>query len=78
MIEETMTVEEIAREKDSVGDFTFPERNKFDSGFGLSAKTIDYICDVKGDPDWVREFVDQRPGLSNLSRREALRLMQAV
>ena len=28
---------------DSVGDFTFPERNKYDSGFGLSEKTIDYI-----------------------------------
>ena len=32
----------------------------------------------KTNPDWVLEFVDQRPGLSNLSRREALRLMQAV
>ena len=56
MIEETQTVEEIAREKDSVGDFRFPERNKFDSGFGLTKDTVDYICDVKGDPDWVREF----------------------
>ncbi|MBV6499048.1 MAG: hypothetical protein CJBNEKGG_01498 [Prosthecobacter sp.] len=41
---------------DSVGDFTFPERNKFDSGFGITEKTIDYIADVKGDPDWIREF----------------------
>src|SRR6187455_1217278 len=41
---------------DSVGDFTFPERNKFDSGFGLSEKTVDYISDVKNDPDWVRDF----------------------
>ena len=41
---------------DSVGDFTFPERNKFDSGFGITSKTIDYISDVKGDPDWIREF----------------------
>ena len=38
------------------GDFTFPERNKFDAGWGLSSKTVDYICDVKQDPDWVREF----------------------
>ena len=38
------------------GDFTFPERNKFDAGRGLSSKTVDYISDVKNDPDWVREF----------------------
>src|SRR5690606_18806402 len=30
--------------------------HKYDAGFGLSEKTIDYICDVKDDPDWVREF----------------------
>lgn len=40
----------------SKGDFFFPERHKYDAGFGLSEKTIDYICDVKDDPDWVREF----------------------
>jgi Fe-S cluster assembly protein SufB len=40
----------------SAGDFTFPERNKFDAGHGLSDKTIDYISDVKNDPAWVREF----------------------
>ncbi|MEI6178320.1 MAG: Fe-S cluster assembly protein SufB, partial [Verrucomicrobiota bacterium] len=40
----------------SKGDFTFPERNKFDAGCGLSSRTIDYISDVKSDPAWVREF----------------------
>ncbi|MCF7675017.1 MAG: Fe-S cluster assembly protein SufB [Akkermansiaceae bacterium] len=38
------------------GDFTFPERHKFDAGYGLTEKTVDYISDVKSDPDWVREF----------------------
>jgi len=38
------------------GDFTFPERHKFDAGRGLTEKTIDYICDVKGEPQWIREF----------------------
>ncbi len=38
------------------GDFTFPERNKFDAGRGLTSATVDYISDVKNDPDWVREF----------------------
>ncbi len=39
---ETDTISDI--KIDSVGDFTFPERNKFDSGFGLTEKTIDYIA----------------------------------
>ena len=41
---------------DTTGNFTFPERNKYDSGYGITEKTVDYICDVKGDPDWIREF----------------------
>ena len=44
---------DVDREK---GDFRYPESHKFDAGVGLSSSTIDYICDVKGDSDWVREF----------------------
>lgn len=44
---------EIDRDK---GDFRYPEQHKYDAGHGLTPKTIDYICDVKGDKDWVREF----------------------
>ena len=51
--EETHEAINIDRTK---GDFTFPERNKFDDGWGLSSATVDYICDVKQDTDWVREF----------------------
>lgn len=40
----------------SKGDFSFPERNKLDAGYGLSEKTIDFISNVKGEPDWIREF----------------------
>jgi len=65
MDEETQTVTTIAEEKDTVGDFTFPERNKFDAGYGLSEATVDYISDVKEDPDWVREF-----------RKKALRVFE--
>jgi Fe-S cluster assembly protein SufB len=53
---ETATIEQLAREKDHQGAFHFPESHKFDAGFGLTEKTIDYICDVKNDPDWVRQF----------------------
>lgn len=49
------TVDALAIDR-SIGDFTFPERNKFDAGRGLTDKTVDYICDVKNDPTWVREF----------------------
>ena len=56
MSDETATVEQVALEKDDIGNFKFPERNKFDAGYGLSEKTVDYICDVKKDDDWVREF----------------------
>ncbi len=38
------------------GDFSYPERHQFDAGYGLTEKTIDYICDVKNDPDWIRDF----------------------
>ena len=40
----------------SKGDFSYPESHKYDAGRGLSPATIDYICDVKEDPDWVRKF----------------------
>lgn len=40
----------------SKGNFSFPERHKFDAGYGLTEDTIDYICDVKDDPEWVRQF----------------------
>lgn len=38
------------------GDFRFPENHKYDAGYGLSPKTIDYISDVKKEKDWIREF----------------------
>jgi Fe-S cluster assembly protein SufB len=40
----------------SIGDFRYDVDYAFDAGTGLSERTIDYISDVKGDPDWIREF----------------------
>src|SRR5271155_226511 len=40
----------------SIGDFSYPEQHQYDAGVGLTHKTIDYITDVKGEADWVREF----------------------
>ena len=44
---------DIDREK---RNFRYDVDYEFDAGTGLTEKTIDYICDVKGEPDWIREF----------------------
>src|SRR5258707_6010645 len=44
---------EIDRDK---GDFRYPEQHQFSAGTGLNHKTIDYIVDVKNEPDWIRQF----------------------
>ncbi len=38
------------------GDFHYPESHAFDAGVGLNHATIDYIANVKSEPDWIREF----------------------
>jgi Fe-S cluster assembly protein SufB len=38
------------------GDFSYPESHTFDAGTGLTKDTIDYISNVKGEADWIREF----------------------
>ncbi|MDF1657625.1 MAG: Fe-S cluster assembly protein SufB [Verrucomicrobiales bacterium] len=38
------------------GDFSYPEDYEHDAGVGLSEETIDYISEVKGEADWIREF----------------------
>lgn len=40
----------------TAGDFSYPENHTYDAGVGLSEATIDYISDVKNDPEWVRDF----------------------
>ena len=40
----------------SVGDFSYPEHHAFDAGYGLTRDTVNYISDVKSEPDWIREF----------------------
>jgi Fe-S cluster assembly protein SufB len=39
-----------------IGNFHYPENYAYDAGYGLSEKTIDYICDVKNDAPWIRDF----------------------
>jgi hypothetical protein len=39
-----------------IGDFHYDLQPTRDAGVGLTERTIDYIVDVKGEPDWMREF----------------------
>ena len=38
-----------------IGDFHYDLKPTRDAGVGLTEQTIDYIVDVKGEPDWMRE-----------------------
>ncbi|MEO0415338.1 MAG: Fe-S cluster assembly protein SufB [Verrucomicrobiota bacterium] len=41
---------------DTDGDFAYPEQYEHDAGYGLTPDTIDYISNIKGEADWIREF----------------------
>jgi len=38
------------------GNFHYDTQYEYDAGIGLNEKVINYMCDVKGEDDWVREF----------------------
>jgi Fe-S cluster assembly protein SufB len=40
----------------TLGNFSYDVKHQYDAGVGLTHDTIDYIVDVKGEPDWIREF----------------------
>jgi len=40
----------------SIGDFHYEIKYGHDAGVGLSDRVVNYISDVKQDPDWVRQF----------------------
>ncbi len=42
--------------KTDIGNFVYPEHHKYDAGIGLSEDTINYMCEVKEEPDWIRDF----------------------
>jgi len=50
------TTPELDLKRDDSGDFHYETSYEYDAGVGLTEKTIDYICDVKGEDDWVRAF----------------------
>ena len=56
---ETTAENPVAGIDQTSGNFKYDMTYDFDAGTGLTEKTIDYIVDVKGEPDWVREFRKQ-------------------
>ncbi len=40
----------------SIGDFSYDVKYDFDAGVGLNERVVNYISDVKQEPDWMREF----------------------
>src|SRR5260370_32792282 len=40
----------------NIVNFFYNVRSTRDAGVGLTEKTIDYIVDVKREPEWLREF----------------------
>ena len=40
----------------TVGNFSYDVKHQYDAGIGLTHDTIDYILDVKGEPDWIRDW----------------------
>ena len=49
------TTPDINIERD-VGNFHYDTKYAYDAGTGLTEATIDYISNVKGEDEWVREF----------------------
>src|ERR1700676_1405793 len=52
-----------------IGNFFFHVTGTRAAGVGLTEKTIDYIVDVKGEPEWLREF---RKNAYNILKRKPL------
>jgi Fe-S cluster assembly protein SufB len=54
-MQETATLDAVTIDR-AEGDFSYPEAYQHDAGYGLTEETIDYISNVKGEADWIREF----------------------
>ncbi|MCB1203374.1 MAG: Fe-S cluster assembly protein SufB [Verrucomicrobiae bacterium] len=52
---DSATLEAVSIDQDE-GNFSYPEDYAHDAGYGLTEKTIDYISEIKGEAEWIREF----------------------
>ena len=49
------TLEAVNIDQDE-GNFSYPEDYAHDAGYGLNEGTVDYISNIKGEAEWIREF----------------------
>ncbi|MDF1851074.1 MAG: Fe-S cluster assembly protein SufB [Verrucomicrobiales bacterium] len=52
---DSATLEAVNIDQDA-GNFSYAEDYAHDAGYGLTEDTIDYISNVKGEAEWIREF----------------------
>ncbi len=52
---DSATLEAVLVDQDE-GNFSYPEDYAHDAGYGLTEKTLDYISDIKGEAEWIRDF----------------------
>ena len=62
--ETTLSISALEKDR-SKGDFHYKTEYEFDAGLGLTPDTIDYMVNVKGEDEWIREF-----------RKKALRIFE--
>jgi len=52
---DSATLEAVTIDQDG-GNFSYPEDYAYDAGYGLDEGTVDYISNIKGEAEWIREF----------------------
>ena len=52
---DSATLEAVNIDQDE-GNFSYPEDYAHDAGYGLNEGTVDYISNIKGEAEWIREF----------------------
>ncbi len=52
---DSATLEAVNIDQDN-GNFSYPEDYLHDAGTGLNEGTVDYISNIKGEAEWIREF----------------------
>jgi Fe-S cluster assembly protein SufB len=52
---DSATLEAVNIDQDA-GNFSYPEDYAHDAGYGLNEGTVDYISNIKGEAEWIREF----------------------
>lgn len=52
---DSATLEAVNIDQDN-GNFSYPEDYLHDAGYGLNEGTVDYISNIKGEAEWIRQF----------------------